>query len=162
MESTCTTRRLSCLALVFALIFSLLGGLSLEANAANTSYYAIVSNPYHLTSQKTEFQITGNRLSHKKVTISGELLYSAAGKSVTKWWAKNTEYRVWVYNKNGKLYSFKSNMKSGDKISLPTGKNKYTVVIMPHVTASYKEFKSACNGLVIGTYSYAQYRLKGV
>ena len=163
MEKTTAKNSLISLFLIFAMVFTFSASLCTDAKAASTKNSPIITSYGQLSSSTTSFKITGNRFSHKKVTVEGVYLYSAAGKytkAVTKWWSEHTKYYVWVYDKNGKLYKFYNGVKSGTKISLPIGKNSYSIDVRPCVNTSWREFRSACNGYVDASWSFAQYHLK--
>lgn len=166
MAKAISSRRVCAMFLVISILATMLCGMSIEVQAANSSNYQIVTNYTQLTGTTTEFKITGNMLTHKQITVEGVFNFPTAfPKAVKNWWTTNTKFNVWVYNKNGKLYKFYNGVKSGTKISLPIGKNSYSVCVMPTVSSGWSSFKStdkSTEGYLSKSLAFAQYRLKGI
>ncbi|MBQ1491971.1 MAG: hypothetical protein IIZ39_08415 [Blautia sp.] len=81
----------------------------------------------------TAFVLIGKKSSQAKIQITKTGLTNDLANrypSSSKWYTKNTRYKVLVYDRNGRLWKTYQNLKNNKTFKLPKGAYRYRVVIV--------------------------------
>lgn len=154
-----TFKRILAFALCLCCVFSIA---VMPAYAATPSHYPIAQGVdfSRCRGQRQEFTIRGNLFTRKMITIS---LYNSIPKitgrehfDIEKYVKGYANFGYIIYNQSGKIVAVDGNLRIGDRIYLPRGRQNYRVVILSTFD-SYRGLTTAQLNALCRTSYYLQY-----